>query len=307
MSTQYKIVRKLQDTLQGAVYEAQQVQSKRKVAIKVAEKSKIQQSRRAGVLEDLELEVALMSKVTSNGVIQVLDKFEDEERKYVVMEFAENGDLFSQLAKLRTFDEDSAKLYFNEIALALKDLHSKRICHLDVSLENVLISRDGTLKLCDFGVARQQEGDFISTRNGAFRPGKLMYISPEALVAEKFEGFKADVYSLGVLLFCMLYGFNPYTSDAVVKFREYYQRFHSVKTSYEFPVEEYVDYLRSIDQLSVDDLAYALILCGDAESVFELYRIKGLASEQTEAMISSMLTFQKDRITLEAVCHSCIQ
>jgi serine/threonine protein kinase len=303
LTAKYKITRKLHDTLQGVIYEARQLSTNRRVAIKFADQSQIQNSSKRGVLEDLDSEIALMKKVRSERVIEVLELFEDAQGKYAVMEYAENGDLFSKLAKLGSFDEDTAKEYFQQIALSLKELHSKRVCHLDISPENVLIAKNGSLKLCDFGVSRiiLKEG-LISTSDGKFRPGKLMYMSPECSVLDEFNGFHADIYSLGVVLFCMLYGFNPYSIEAVLKFRGFFER-KVVSSSYddEFSVEQYVSHLQSTNQLSPEDIAYALVLCGDTNSIFDMYRIRGIASKHAEELVCSMLTLQESRISLEAI------
>jgi serine/threonine protein kinase len=146
---------------------------------------------------------------------------------------------------------------------------------LDISLENVLVSSNGALKLSDFGVAHYQDEKHISTQNGAFtRPGKLMYISPECLVLDKFDGFKADVYSLEVLLFCMLYGFNPYTRTGPTIFRDFCEGVGSTNTE-EFPMDDNMDFLHS------SNLVYY-------SSMVRLVHDQRLfASEQAEGMMLS--------------------
>jgi serine/threonine protein kinase len=302
MNSQYQITKKLSSTLQGAIYEAKDLTLNRKVAIKVASKSQIAME---GVLENISKEVELMKKIDSEHVIKIIESFEDSKCTYVVMELAENGDLFTQLSKLQTFDEVSAKLYFKELCLAVKDLHHNNVCHLDISLENVLISKTGALKVCDFGVARHITSDSISTQNGQLRPGKLMYMSPECSALNEFDGSKADVYSLGILLFCMLYGFNPYTAEATLKFREFQSRMSSVFSipSDEVLVDEYTEFLQQTPShlLSTNDLAYGSILCNDADLLFDLHNVRGEASSLAEDLICSMLCLEQDRLSIEAV------
>src|SRR5207244_2404946 len=150
-----------------------------------------------GILDCIGHEIATMRELQSEHIIRLIDSFEDYACIYMVLELAENGDLFAQLSKEQTFDEDQAKLFFRTLAQAVKDLHDGSVCHLDLSLENVLITKSGALKVCDLGVARSALSEFISTQNGQFRPGKLMYMSPECSSLDQFDGRKADVYSLG--------------------------------------------------------------------------------------------------------------
>eukprot|EP00475_Leptophrys_vorax_P011561 TRINITY_DN18129_c0_g1_i2.p1 TRINITY_DN18129_c0_g1~~TRINITY_DN18129_c0_g1_i2.p1 ORF type:complete len:330 (-),score=83.47 TRINITY_DN18129_c0_g1_i2:50-997(-) len=303
---QYKIVRKLSTTLQGAIYEALDLNTNQKVAVKVASKGRtVAQS--SGVLEDINLEIRAMKQVKSEHVIRLIESFEDSKNVYVVMELAENGDLFSQVCKLQTVDEISAKQYFKEVAQGVKEMHDSDVCHLDISLENVLISKSGALKICDLGVARDMSSTFISTNHGLFRPGKLMYMSPECSNLEEFDGAKSDVYSLGILLFCMLFGFNPYTAESTLKFREFQSRLASTSGSSfndELLVDEYTEHLKQLQstkQISIEDLAYGSILCDDADVIFDLYNIRDEVSDLAQDLICSMLCQESQRLSIEAV------
>jgi serine/threonine protein kinase len=297
------MIRQLSSTLQGGIYEAQDTKANKHVAIKVASKSRIAQARQNGILENITTEIAVMRKVHSEHVIRLIDSFEDAYCVYAVMELAENGDLFNRISNLHSFDEHHAKTYFRELAQAVKDLHDRNVCHLDLSLENVLISKSGALKVCDFGVARFASSELISTHNGQFRPGKLMYMSPECSTLNRFDGMKADVYSLGILLFCMLYQFNPYTSQATQRFRKFQCSNEHRSNQDEILVEEYMDHLQKqpAEQVELDDLAYGSILCNDADLLFELYGLRGEASSLAEHLISSMLCLERDRVSIEAI------
>jgi len=299
MNTRFKKVRKLSSTLQGGIYEAQDLEADKHVAVKVASKSLIAKTGKRGVLDNIVKEIAVMKTVHSEHIIRLIESFEDAQCIYAVMELAERGDLFTHLSNLQTFGEQQSKAFLKELILAVRDLHQRNICHLDISLENVLILKSGKLKVCDFGVARHASG-FISTHNGQLRPGKLMYMSPECSSLNIFDGKKADVYSLGVLLFCMLYGFNPYTPQATLNFRMFQC---SKDNQGEILVDEYMDYLQQqpSEQLETDDLAYGSILCNDADVLFELYDLRGQASRLAEHLICSMLCLERGRMSIEAI------
>eukprot|EP00475_Leptophrys_vorax_P011560 TRINITY_DN18129_c0_g1_i1.p1 TRINITY_DN18129_c0_g1~~TRINITY_DN18129_c0_g1_i1.p1 ORF type:complete len:237 (-),score=52.07 TRINITY_DN18129_c0_g1_i1:50-760(-) len=167
--------------------------------------------------------------------------------------------------------------------------------------------KSGALKICDLGVARDMSSTFISTNHGLFRPGKLMYMSPECSNLEEFDGAKSDVYSLGILLFCMLFGFNPYTAESTLKFREFQSRLASTSGSSfndELLVDEYTEHLKQLQstkQISIEDLAYGSILCDDADVIFDLYNIRDEVSDLAQDLICSMLCQESQRLSIEAV------
>jgi serine/threonine protein kinase len=299
----YELRRKISCTLQGAVYEACDKLSKKTVAIKVASKSKTPPTEAIQCthnLENVDNESWILQEVKSDGVIEFFDFFEDVEYKYIVIEYVENGDLFSLLERHGVFSEDLAKRFFLDLVMALKDLHDLRVCHLDLSLENVLVTEESKLKLCDFGVARIQEGNCISSCGGEFRPGKLMFMSPECSVLEEFDGFKADMYSLGILLFCMLYGFQPYTLSTVMKFREFYLKKKS-KTLGLTSAGAFIEHLDSISELTEADIAYSLIISGEPEELFELFGISKLVSPEAQRIVCSLLKCEDERACLSTL------
>lgn len=104
--------------------------------------------------------------------------------------------------------------YFRQMVSALAFVHHHRICHLDFSLENLLVDHLGDLKLNDFGVARQISSDSAEPHQlPGYRhekPGKLRYMAPEVLLGLPFNGFQADMFALGVTLFCMLTAHLPF-------------------------------------------------------------------------------------------------
>jgi len=78
-------------------------------------------------------------------------------------------------------------------------IHQNGMVHLDLSLENVLLTKQNVVKICDFGLAKEGKDFKLSTR-----PGKLPYMAPEIFELKEFDGQKADVWSLGVILWCLL-------------------------------------------------------------------------------------------------------
>ncbi|KAF8288185.1 hypothetical protein TcBrA4_0016580 [Trypanosoma cruzi] len=124
------------------------------------------------------------------------------------MEYANNGDL-SQEIRLRVkndyklFSERNALLIFEQVLLAVDYLHEKGIIHRDIKAGNVFLCSNGLVKLGDFGLSKFTPGDVNEKRNGSF-VGTASYITPEMWERKPYGG-KADIFSLGVLLYEIFY------------------------------------------------------------------------------------------------------
>lgn len=115
----------------------------------------------------------------SEWITRLQYAFQDRENLYLVMEYLPGGDLLGLMIRNGAFDEELARFYLAEIALALNALHSLGFVHRDVKPENVLLDRFGHLKLADFGsaIALNEEGNFVSISP----VGTPDYIAPELL------------------------------------------------------------------------------------------------------------------------------
>lgn len=92
---------------------------------------------------------------------------------------------------------------------AIAYCHSKRILHRDIKLDNILLTVDGGVKLCDFGVSKQvRNGERMNEQCGT-----PAYIAPEILQGLGYEGFAIDIWSAGVVLYAMLYGTVPFKAN----------------------------------------------------------------------------------------------
>nr|XP_045619156.1 PAS domain-containing serine/threonine-protein kinase-like isoform X2 [Procambarus clarkii]XP_045619157.1 PAS domain-containing serine/threonine-protein kinase-like isoform X2 [Procambarus clarkii]XP_045619158.1 PAS domain-containing serine/threonine-protein kinase-like isoform X2 [Procambarus clarkii] len=161
------------------------------------------------------LEVSLLMTLDHPNIVCVFDMFENDDYFQLVMEkWGAGMDLFEFIDRNPLLDESLAAYIFRQIVSALTYLHSLSIIHRDVKDENVILNNKFHVKLIDFG-------------SSAFtKPGKLFsqfagtveYCSPEVLKGNRYSGYELEVWSLGVTLYTLMYGENPfYDVDETIK------------------------------------------------------------------------------------------
>ncbi|KAF5381585.1 hypothetical protein D9615_005410 [Tricholomella constricta] len=142
-------------------------------------------------------------------VTQMYEVIATESSIWIVTELCCGGELFDYLAEKGRLAEDEAKIIFGQLCLAVAYLHDNGIVHRDLKLENVLLDERCRVKLGDFGFTREFErGSFMETFCGT-----TGYASPEMLQGKKYQGPEVDVWSLGIILYCLLTGTLPFDDD----------------------------------------------------------------------------------------------
>jgi len=174
-------------------------------------------------------EAKLAAQLNHNNIIHIYDLGKIDRSYYIAMEFIEGHDLRSILAKCKEkgvrFPIPTALHVAILLASALDYAHHKRdfedralgLVHRDVSPQNVLISREGDIKLCDFGIAKAASKT-SHTRAGALK-GKLQYMSPEQAWGKNID-HRSDIFSLGLVLFEMLTGEKVFAGDSELSILE---------------------------------------------------------------------------------------
>ncbi|KAI5981533.1 Pkinase-domain-containing protein [Pisolithus albus] len=142
-------------------------------------------------------------------VTQMYEVIATEAYIWIVTELCCGGELFDYLAEKGRLSEDEARIIFGQLCLAVAYLHNKGIVHRDLKLENVLLDERCRVKLGDFGFTREYErGVLLETFCGT-----TGYAAPEMLQGKRYLGPEVDVWSMGVILYCLLTGTLPFDDD----------------------------------------------------------------------------------------------
>lgn len=156
--------------------------------------------------EQLKREIAVMKLLKHPHVVRLFEVMQTLNHIYIVLELVSNGELFERIVESRRFDEDTGRKYFQQLISGLYYCHQQNIAHRDLKPENLLLDEKDNLKISDFGLSNlQREGEELGTVCGT--PN---YVAPEVLSEKGYNGFMADVWSCGVILFVMLAGYLPF-------------------------------------------------------------------------------------------------
>jgi tRNA A-37 threonylcarbamoyl transferase component Bud32 len=204
----YRILRPIAEGGMASVYLAVQESLDRRVVLKLPKKfNDVFQSAR------FVNEGRIIASLNHHNIITIYDIGVAGERHYFTMEYLEGGDLEDRIIK-GINSEDAIDLV-ETIGGCLEYVHRKDIIHRDIKPANILFRRNGTPILTDFGVAKQTEADSRLTKDGTTL-GSPYYISPEQAECKPLDG-RADIYSLGIILYEMLTGKKPYTGNSDIQ------------------------------------------------------------------------------------------
>ncbi|KAJ1636274.1 kinase-like domain-containing protein [Pavlovales sp. CCMP2436] len=157
-------------------------------------------------MSSLVSEVVLMKLLKHPNIVNYLESITTKDYLYIVLEFVENGSLASILKKFGSFTEQLVSIYIAQVLDGLTYLHEQGVIHRDIKGANILITKEGTVKLADFGVAARVADD--SDRSNSV-VGTPYWMAPEII---KMSGFTtaSDIWSLGCTCIELLNGEPPY-------------------------------------------------------------------------------------------------
>ncbi|ORY33754.1 kinase-like domain-containing protein [Naematelia encephala] len=161
-----------------------------------------------GVQTQVRREIEIMQQLRHPHIVRLYGWFHDENRIFLMMEFAGQGELYNHLARSGRFSEKRASGYIRQVADGLAYLHTKNVIHRDIKPENLLLSLNGDIKIADFGwsvYSPHEDGQRTLA-------GTLSYVSPEMVLGQPY-GRAVDIWALGVLTYELVCGEEPFGAD----------------------------------------------------------------------------------------------
>ena len=175
-------------------------------------------------------EIAIMKKLNHPNLVSLIEVLDDprEDSLYMVLEMCKKGVVMKVgLGEVADpYDEEQCRCWFRDLILGIEYLHAQGIVHRDIKPDNCLLTKDDVLKVVDFGVSEMFEKD--SEMLVAKSAGSPAFLPPELCVVRHggISGKAADIWSMGITLYCMRYGRIPFERSGILELYEAIKKDH---------------------------------------------------------------------------------
>ncbi len=208
ISDRYEIIDKVGSGGMADVYKAKDHRLNRFVAVKILKQEYSSDSK---FVAKFRVEAQSVAGLSHPNIVNVYDVDEDDSYNYIVMELVEGITLKKFIEKRGRMNIREAVEIAVQIAQGMKAAHEKHIIHRDIKPQNIIISREGKVKVTDFGIAKAPTSNTITSN----AMGSVHYISPEQ-ARGGYSDEKSDIYSLGVTMYEMFSGSVPFEGSSTV-------------------------------------------------------------------------------------------
>lgn len=206
-----KLIKRIGKGAMGVVYLADQIDLKRKVAFKILDPKF---SADPTYIERFEMEARAAAQLSHLNIVKVFDFGSEGGLHFIVTEFIDGQTVQELIKEKNCLQPEETVEYAIQVAQGLIIACDANIIHRDIKPDNLMINRDGVLKIADFGLAQNMTPDTVSEDIGLIM-GTPFYMSPEQAKGQNMDS-RSDIYSLGVSMYCMVIGDVPFDADSVI-------------------------------------------------------------------------------------------
>ncbi|HYA49479.1 MAG TPA: protein kinase, partial [Burkholderiales bacterium] len=256
----YQVIEELGKGGMGRVYKVFDEKIKEKVALKLL---KPEISADEPSIERFSNELRLARKISHRHVCRMFDLGEDRGTRYITMEYVPGEDLKSVLRMMGQTSPGKAVLVARQVCEGLAEAHRLGVVHRDLKPQNIMIDREGNVRIMDFGIARSIR---VKGLTGAgVVVGTPEYMSPEQIEGQEADG-RSDIYSLGIILYEMMTGHVPFGGETFLSI--------AVKQKTEKPRPP-----RELNPQIPDDLARVILRCLEKSKAERYQKVEDVLAE----------------------------
>jgi len=161
------------------------------------------------------------------NIAQLYEIVETSNTIYMIMEYCNGGELFDYIVSKRRLPENEAWKYYQEILSGVEYFAKNNVCHRDLKPENILLDFNKTIKIIDFGLSNVYRDRYDTLKTAC---GSPWYAAPEMIAGKRYNGLSVDIWSSGVVLYTMLWGYLPFENPDTSKLYKLI-----LKAKYEIP------------------------------------------------------------------------
>lgn len=213
-NNQFEILKSLGEGNTSKVYLGKALDSGSFVAIKILKEEFLRRDNDS--ILSVHNEITILKNLQHHGIISMLEYGDAGEvvkpsgrlinnLVYIVMEFIQGGLLFDLCQTMGAMGEDAGRFFLHQMLDSVEFMHTRRVVHRDLKLENILIDDNLNLKLADFGFACYKNIDQLKSYRGT-----MTYMAPEIKEGKTYKGTQVDMFSIGVILFIIVQGIFPF-------------------------------------------------------------------------------------------------
>ncbi len=213
----YKIKKTIGSGGMSTVYLAQDTRLDRDVAVKVLRidpKLGLGEKGRKEIILRFRQEAKAAARLNHPNIVSIYHVGQQGEQYYIIMEYLDGSSLGYLMKSTERFSAETVIRWMGQVCDGLHFAHEHGVIHRDIKPDNLIVLKNGTVKITDFGIARLENSELVRTKDETFM-GTIYYCSPEQLREFKNIDRRTDIFSLGVVLYQLLTGKLPFQGESI--------------------------------------------------------------------------------------------